>query len=201
MHYRGKPYANCHAGIVCLDSSCPYGRYAAGLNQPDQIEQRRRRIERALRTRISSEEMAARSLGLPWTELNEQEQHEFVDLFIQFLSKSLAAWKFERGPFGESMVEYSDEMVTYLSEQQEKGFSEVKTRIRSQKAETLLDFRLVKLSGDWRVYDIVIDKVSLAGNYRAQFKSITRYFSYAGLENKIHKLLPILKLFEQLVPR
>lgn len=171
------------------------------LNLPDQFEERRRRIERTLKTRINCEEMAARSLGTPWAELTQKEQHEFVDLFVQFLSKSLAAWKFERGPFDESMVANSDEMVTYLSEQQQKGFSEVRTKVRSQKVDTLLDFRLVKHSGNWRVYDIVIDKVSLDDNYRAQFKSVTRYISYAGLENKIHKLLPILKLFEQLVPR
>ena len=171
------------------------------LNDPGRAEERRRQIELTLRDRISYEDMAKRSLGTPWAELTETERQEFMELFIQFLAKSLAGWKFEQGRFGNSLNEYAGDLVTYISEQREDRFSEVKTRLRSHKVDTQLDFRLVNHSGHWRVYDIVVDHVSIAGNYRSQFASIIRLISLSELEEKIKKTMPILKLFEMITPR
>src|SRR6185503_4273239 len=103
---------------------------------------------------VSFDEMARRSLGHPWSELTAIEQQVFTDLFIQFLAKSVARWKFEDPWYGR-VEDYSGQLVTYLSERSEGRFSEVSTRIRSFKADTRIDFRLVNQSGDWRVYDIV----------------------------------------------
>lgn len=171
------------------------------LYQPNRAEERRRQIERTLRSRVSYEAMAKHSLGESWTELNETERQEFGDSFIQFLAKSLAGWTFERDPLANGLNDYADEMVIYLSEHREDSFSEVRTRFRSPKVDTLLDFRLVNQSGNWRVYDVVIDRVSIVSNYRAQFANIIRLFSLAELENEIKKTVPILKLFEKIAPR
>ena len=171
------------------------------LNQPGRSKERRLQIERTLRSRVSYEEMAKRSLGGPWTDLNDAERQEFADLFVQFLAKSVAGWTIERDPSAKSINEDHDELVTYLSEQRGDRLSEVRTKLRSHKVDTLLDFRLVNQSGNWRVYDVVIDHVSLASNYRSQFRSIFRLFSYAELEDKIKKTMPILKLREKTTPR
>ena len=171
------------------------------LYQPGRAEERRRQIERTLRSRVSYEAMAKHSLGGAWTDLNEAERQEFGERFIQFLAKSLAGWTFERDPSANSLQDLSHEMVIYLSEYREDSFSEVRTKFRSPKVDTLLDFRLVHQSGHWRVYDVVIDRVSIANNYRAQFNNIIRLFSYVDLENEIKKTVPILKLFEKISPR
>jgi len=171
------------------------------LNQPGRSEERRLQIERTLRSRVSYEEMAKRSLGGPWADLNDAERQEFADLFIQFLAKSVAGWTIERDPLANSINEDHDELVHYLSENRVDRLSEVRTRLRSHKVDTLLDFRLVNQSGSWRVYDVVIDHVSLASNYRSQFGSIIRLFSFGELENKIKTIVPILKLFEKTAPR
>jgi phospholipid transport system substrate-binding protein len=170
------------------------------LNHPNQAEERTRQIEHTLRYRLSYEELAKRSLGGAWGDLNATERKEFVDLFVQFLARSLAGWRFERDPQGPSMKDYSDDLVVYVSEQRDRSFSEVRTRFRSHKVDTLLDFRLVNQAGNWRVYDVVIDHVSLTSSYRSQFASIIRFFSLAELEEKIKKTIPILKLFERLSP-
>ena len=171
------------------------------LNQPGRSEERRLQIEQTLRSRFSYKEMAKRSLGGPWTDLNDAERQEFADLFIQFLARSLSGWTIQRDPLAHSINDSHDELVTYLSEQRVDSLSEVRTRLRGQKVDTLLDFRLVNHSGDWRVYDVVIDHVSLTGNYRSQFGSIIRLFSFTELENKIKTIVPILKLFEKTTPR
>jgi phospholipid transport system substrate-binding protein len=44
-----------------------------------------------------------------------------------------------------------------------------------------MDYRLMKKGGNWKVYDVVIDGVSLIQNYRGQFTAILRSSSYEHL--------------------
>lgn len=44
-----------------------------------------------------------------------------------------------------------------------------------------VEYRLLHKGGDWKVYDIVIEGVSLVNNYRTQFNTIIAKDSYAGL--------------------
>ena len=73
----------------------------------------------------------------------------------------------------------------YLNERIKGAFAEVRTKIVSDKTELPLDYRLLKKSGDWFVYNIVIEGVSLVRNYRTQFKRIIRDSSYAELVQKL----------------
>ncbi len=84
----------------------------------------------------------------------------------------------------------------YLSEQLEGRFAEVKTKLAGEKTDTLLDFRLANRLGNWLVYDVVIDGASIIGNYHAQFTSIIRDFSYAGLVNRMKEKTLVAKAFE-----
>ncbi|MGQ0811792.1 MAG: MlaC/ttg2D family ABC transporter substrate-binding protein, partial [Nitrospiraceae bacterium] len=72
-------------------------------------------------------------------------------------------------------------------ERTEKDYAEVRTKVVSGKAEIPLDYRLLNKSGDWRVYDVVVDGVSLVNNYRGQFSKIIRSSSYADLVEQLRK--------------
>jgi len=50
-----------------------------------------------------------------------------------------------------------------------------------------LDFWLFEESGDWKVYDVVVEGVSLIQNYRGQFTRALRIFSYADLLEKMRE--------------
>jgi phospholipid transport system substrate-binding protein len=156
------------------------------LKQPGRSVERRQKIEQVVRQRVSYEEMAKRALGVPWIELTDIEQQEFVGLFVQLL----------RDTFAGGIDDYADEQVHYLSEQREENFAEVRTKLSGPKTDTLLDFRLADQCGNWHVYDVVIDGASIVSNYRAQFTSIIRDFSYAGLVNKIKEKTLVVKAFE-----
>jgi phospholipid transport system substrate-binding protein len=157
------------------------------LKQPGRSGERRQEIERLLRHRMSYEQMAQRSLGDPWTKLNDTERQEFVHLFVQLL----------RDTFACRIDAYSGEQVLYLSEQREGSFAEVRTRLIGPKGDTRLDFRLRNQSGEWRVYDVVIDQTSLVRNYRAQFDRIIRDYSYTGLVDAMTQRALIVKVFEK----
>ena len=61
-------------------------------------------------------------------------------------------------------------------------------------------FRLAEQSGDWLVYDVVIDGASIVGNYRAQFARIIRDTSYAGLVGQMQQRGLVVKVFEKTTP-
>lgn len=141
------------------------------LKKPARAAERRQELERILRHRVSYEEMAKHALGLPWIDLTDSERGEFVDLFVQLL----------RANFTGTIDAYSNEQVVYLSEQQETHFAVVRSKLTGHRVDTLLDFRLVDRADEWLVYDVVVDGVSIAGNYHAQFTKIIHDHSYAEL--------------------
>jgi len=156
------------------------------LKQPDRSDERRQAIERVIMHRVSYKEMAKRSLGTPWTKLSESDRREFVELFVLLL----------RDNFAGRISEHSAAAVSYLSEQQERHFAEVKAHLKNPKVDTQVDFRLFLQSGEWLVYDVVVDGASIVSNYRAQFTNIIRDVSYVGLVKKMTQNVVSVKFFE-----
>ncbi|MFM7842049.1 MAG: phospholipid-binding protein MlaC, partial [Nitrospira sp.] len=101
----------------------------------------------------------------------------FVDLFRQLLTNSYA----------DRIEGYSGEQVHYLNERKEADYAEVRTRVSSGKADIPLDYRLLNKSGDWRIYDVVVDGISLVKNYRSQFEKIIRTSGYDDLVKKLRE--------------
>ena len=147
------------------------------LKKPEKAQERRLLLEKVVGERFSYEEMSKRALSAHWQNLNDKERKEFVDLFKTFLSNSYA----------DRITGYSGEQVQYLNERLEQGYAEVRTKVVSGKSEIPLDYRMLNKDGDWRVYDVVIDGVSLVKNYRGQFDKIIRTSSYADLVEKLKK--------------
>ena len=80
---------------------------------------------------------------------------------------------------------YSGEQIQYINERLQDGFAEVRTKVSSGKTEFPMDYRLLNKSGDWHVYDIVLDGVSLVANYRGQFSKILHSSGYEDLVEKL----------------
>lgn len=138
------------------------------LKKPERTDERVTRLKQIADVRFDYGEMAKRSLGSQWDKLDERKRQEFVDLFTEFLTAT----------YVEKMHSYSDEEVTFLKERLDGNYAEVKSIMVGKKTEIPMDYRLVMKGGDWKVYDVVIDGISLAQNYRRQFAAILRSSSY-----------------------
>ena len=147
------------------------------LQQPGRLLERRKLLEKVIGSRFDYREMAKRALPAKWKTLTEAEQKEFVDLFQSFLSASYA----------DKIEGYSGEQVQYLSERLEGGYAEVRTKIVSDKTEIPIDYRLMGRAGEWFVYDVIADGVSLVRNYRGQFDKIIRESGYPDLVEELRK--------------
>jgi phospholipid transport system substrate-binding protein len=145
------------------------------LKQPGRTEERRQRLEQAVGDRFDYQEMSRRALGAPWNTLSDKDKQEFVALFRTLLTNSYA----------DKIESYSGEGVQYLNERTEKDYAEVRTKVLTGKTEIPLDYRLVNKGTDWRVYDVVVDGVSLVNNYRGQFSKILRSSTYTDLVDQL----------------
>lgn len=147
------------------------------MKKPERAEERRRLLEKVIGERFSYEEMSRRALGAHWNKLDEAKRKEFVTLFQRHLSNAYAG----------KIEGYKGEQIHFLNERLEEGFAEVRSKIVTEKVEIPLDYRLINKSGDWRVYDVIVDGVSLVNNYRGQFNRIIRSSSYEDLVEKLRK--------------
>jgi phospholipid transport system substrate-binding protein len=108
-------------------------------------------------------ELSKRSLGQNWNKLNPGQQEEFIKLFKSILETTYA----------DKITTYTDEKVIFKGEitLSEKAV-EVPTTIVTKTSEIPINYRLFQEGGRWKVYDVVIEGVSLVNNYRTQFREI-----------------------------
>ena len=147
------------------------------LKQPAKANERRQMLEKVVGERFDYEEMSRRSLGTSWTNLSDKDKHEFVSLFQTLLVNTYA----------DKIESYTGDGVQYINERTEKEYAEVRTKVLTGKTEIPLDYRLLHKGSAWRVYDVVVDGVSLVNNYRGQFSKILRNGSYADLVDQLRK--------------
>jgi len=109
-------------------------------------------------------ELSKRTLGREWTKFNAPQQSEFVKLFSDLLEKTYA----------DRLLSYSDEKVFFEKESLlREGQAEVTSHVLTADGKKIpLDYRMVQKGGSWRVYDVIIEGISLVKNYRDQFRDI-----------------------------
>ncbi len=145
------------------------------FKQPEHVDEGRAALEKVMAQRFDYEEMGKRTLGREWKKLNTDQQKEFVELFQQFLSNTYAG----------NVDGFTGEQVEYIKERHKGKFAEVQTKVISKKLTIPIDYRLLKNSNSWRVYDVVIDGVSLVKNFRGQFARIIKATGFQGLLDKL----------------
>ena len=146
------------------------------LKSVDANEARRAELRNAIFPRFDFEEMAKRSLGAEWRRRSPAEQKEFVRLFTELLKDS----------YVDSIEAYHGDKVLYRGESQDNGYAEVNTTVINKAGEEFaIDYRLNLEGRQWKVYDVIIENVSIVNNFRSQFSRILNRSSFADLLQKI----------------
>jgi len=109
-------------------------------------------------------EMSRRTLGKQWRKMSAGQQTEFVTLFKKLL----------QGVYADRLLAYSDQKVLFDKEiMLKKGRAEVQSYLQTSDGTKIpLFYRLTDKSGSWKVYDVIIEGVSMVKNYRTQFRQI-----------------------------
>ena len=108
--------------------------------------------------------LSRRTLGREWRKMSAEQQKEFVRLFKKLL----------QGVYADRLLAYSNQKVLFEKETMlKKDRAEVQTYLQTEDGKKIpLFYRLTDKSGSWKVYDVIIEGVSMVKNYRTQFRQI-----------------------------
>ena len=138
-------------------------------------EKKKERIERLKEIAnplFDFEEMARRSLGPHWRRRSPQEQKEFVKLFRDFIEKT----------YSNNVDLYAGEQIVMGKEIIDNDYAQVDSSFVNPKGEEFsVVFRLRRTDGKWKVYDAVVENISIVNNYRSQFDRVISKSSFEEL--------------------
>jgi len=127
------------------------------------IKVKQLRIEAAAEKLFDYVELSKRTLGLNWNKFTTEQRKEFVRLFKTILKDA----------YVDKITAYTNERVSFFKEiPLSKTTVEVQSTVVSKGGETPIYYRVIKRGNGWKVYDVVIEGVSLVSNYRTQFREI-----------------------------
>ena len=122
-------------------------------------------------------EFSKRTLARNWNKFNLAQQKEFIGLFEQVLEKS----------YVDKILSYTDQKIEFYKENMNsESQAEIQTKIITSSKEIPIFYRMILKDGKWKVYDVVVENVSLVQNYRTQFNDIL-------IKNTPEQLLEILR--------
>jgi len=146
-----------------------------------QLDEQRAKLIEAIYPRFDFPAMAKRSLGPNWARRTPEEQREFVEIFAALMGRAYA----------DNIESYISQSVLYTRESEERDFAQVDTRIvGNNKAPFTINYKLHRVDQEWKVYDLVIEDISVVNNYRSQFDRIIARSSFAELVRTMKEKQP-----------
>lgn len=120
-------------------------------------------IDEVINPHIDFKRMSRWVLGKYWRKATGAQKTRFVKEFRFLLMRTYAT----------AITEYSGEKIEYLPARFKTGDTDISVRTKLRQPGNpnpiSVNYSLYKVNGGWKVYDIVIEGVSLIANYRSSF--------------------------------
>jgi phospholipid transport system substrate-binding protein len=156
------------------------------LLQDKELDQaiRRKKIGEVVSARFDFRAMSQSTLATNWKNASEEQQQEFVQLFSQLIENTYIG----------RVEAYTDEKVDYPGEKVKGKKAVVETLILTANTDIPINYKVYqKKNGEWWVYDVVIEGISLISNYRSTYQDIV---SKEGLDGLLVKMKDKIKELE-----
>ncbi|MBK46451.1 MAG: hypothetical protein CMD82_01095 [Gammaproteobacteria bacterium] len=113
-----------------------------------------------------------------WGNISDEEKKNFILAFRNLMVKT----------YMKSLTAFEGEKIKFLPYVPGKrpDIAKVKSIYLLSEGEIPVSYRLRKTNNNWKVYDIIIDGISLLKNYRSDFKSHINDFGIVSLIDKLN---------------
>ena len=134
------------------------------------------RVRPVLEKYFNFESITRRAIGPGWRQFKPEQQQRAIMLFTDLVIRTYAD-RFEAG---------DQPGITYSAPVElAPGKRELPTTINYAGKKYTVAYRMELISGGWRIYDVIIEGVSMIANYRTQFDSLVQR---GGADAVIHAL-------------
>jgi phospholipid transport system substrate-binding protein len=144
-------------------------------------ELRQQKVIEIVAGRFDFTDMARSSLGYNWKKLSLAQQEQFVPLFTSFMEDA----------YLDKIDSYSGQKVQFVGENaMEANTAEVKSVVQavdSSDQPIQINYLVKQTEGDWKVYDVTVDEISITANYRNQFTRMIDQQGFDGLMSAMRK--------------
>jgi phospholipid transport system substrate-binding protein len=143
--------------------------------------EQRDKIWQSVSSIFDFDEISMRAVARNWKKFSPEERKEFSAVFSKFLGNTYV---------DKIQGEFHNEEIVYVGQEIIKeGRALAKTLIKRETIEIPVDYRLKLMDGQWRVYDVAVEGISLVKNYRTQFSQLLKKESPAELIKRLEKKL------------
>jgi len=128
-----------------------------------ELDAKKEKIRKLVREFFDFNVLSRLTLGRHWKKFKPEQQKEFVKLYRTLLENV----------YMERILAYTDETFVFEKEiMHSKKKAEVRSKIITSSAQIPINYRMVIRGKEWKVYDVVIEGISMVRNYRSQFNEI-----------------------------
>jgi len=143
------------------------------------LDQKKRKLNEITNSVFGFPLMAKLSLGKEqWSKLNSKQSEEFKNLFAElfqdFYSEKISLFRDEKVDFEPPIFENEKRV-------------QVPTVLFSNGKKVSILYKMSKTQNGWKVYDIVIEGVSLIQTYRSQYNHVIKSNKIEGLLTKMRE--------------
>ncbi|MFZ0658784.1 MAG: ABC transporter substrate-binding protein [Candidatus Binataceae bacterium] len=142
-------------------------------NKQVPAEQRRDQLRQIISRSFDFTEMSRSALGYHWKQITPDQQQEFTTVFTTFIEDSYLA----------KINDYSGQQVQFVRQTNDGAqYAQVATNIvQPGKDPIAVNYRLLNRNGQWKVYDVTVEAISIIANYRNQFNRVMNNQGYSKL--------------------
>lgn len=133
--------------------------------------EKRNRLRKIISHALDFQEITRRALGRHYSKLNEAERQEFLYAFTDFLEFVYFRLHNLDTAKGATFLYLREDIQTNTAGEIQRAVVKTKLILKSRK-EVQISYILHWVGNGWKVYDIIVEGMSLVGNYRSQFNEI-----------------------------
>jgi phospholipid transport system substrate-binding protein len=132
---------------------------------PEKKEEQREKIWEVVNQAFDFQTIARGTLRRhDWENFSDEQKKEFIDLFTTLLGNTYL----ER-----LQSEYQDEKVIFIDQEMISDTTAiVRSKVIRESLEYPVDYRMIRRGDTWRIYNVIVENISLVTNYRDQFSQM-----------------------------
>ncbi len=147
---------------------------------------RQQKLYELIDYRFDFQLMGRLALGPAWKTVDAGERATFVRLFADLLKNT----------YVRRVDSYTDGQMTFIKQLKRNNLALVYSKYENNNDTMSINYKMINRNGIWRVYDVVIEGVSIVKQYRRQFAQILLDEQMSGLIKRLKAKLKTLKKVE-----